>query len=128
MVPPVAAWLALWLALVAVSCAGADDDGDGSRTCGDSVCSQSTCETQARCPNDCGACVGPGCDVGGPVGQCGQGCGTSCDCANQGELCSADYGVSPGTCLPVDCLRCENFDACSFSPDENGACLTVTCT
>lgn len=117
----------LWWVGFAVGCSSGDDDGDGSRTCGDSLCSQSTCETQARCPEDCGACVGPNCESGGAVGQCGEGCTSSCDCVNQGELCTADYGVRPGTCVPIDCLACTNFEACSYTPNADGACLSVTC-
>lgn len=117
-----------WLSLLALGCSDGDGGGEGSRTCGDSTCAMATCETQARCPEDCGACVGAGCEVGGPIGQCGEACSSSCDCANQGELCTADYGVSPGTCVPVACLGCTTFEACSYTPNADGACLTVTCT
>jgi hypothetical protein len=122
-------WVAaLWLAMVTVGCGSGDDDGSGSRTCGDGECSRATCETQQRCPQDCGACVGPGCEVGGAIGQCGQGCSTSCDCVNQGEVCTRDYGVSPGTCVPVDCLLCSSLERCSYSPNADGACLSPACS
>jgi hypothetical protein len=116
-----------WFLLLAMGCSDDDGSGGGDRTCGDSVCSQATCETQTRCPEDCGTCIGDPCDSGGSVGQCGEPCTSSCDCFNQGELCTADYGVAQGSCVPVACLSCENFESCSYVMDADGACPDVTC-
>lgn len=119
--------LVVWCLLLCMSCDSGDDDGFGDRTCGDSECSQATCETQARCPEDCGACTGANCESGNAAGQCTESCSSSCDCVSQSEVCTADYGVSPGTCVPVECVLCESFEACSYSPNGDGACLNATC-
>ena len=122
-------WLcvAVWILLLAVSCGDDEDGGDSDRTCGDSVCSQATCESEARCPEDCGACIGANCDSGGATGRCGQSCTDSCLCPI-GEVCTRDYGVDPGTCVPVACLQCDTFSSCNYTPNADGACLNVTCS
>lgn len=113
---------------VPAACGDGDDDGSGSPDCGDGRCSTTRCETTVRCPKDCGACVGTECDVGGPNGSCGEPCESSCDCLNQAEFCSADYGFTDGVCMPVACLNaCATVEACMFTPGATGTCDSVSC-
>jgi hypothetical protein len=116
------------LGVLVAACDEADAEGGGDRTCGDEACSQSTCETQATCPTDCGVCTGPGCAAVPTNGSCGEACGDTCDCISPHELCTADYGDLPGRCVPVGCRTCPNFDACNLSPDANGFCADPTCS
>lgn len=118
--------LLCWIALLTIACDD-DEDSDGTRTCGNGSCEMSTCETVVRCPEDCGTCVGTGCDVSGAQGSCNEACSTSCDCANQGELCTADYGELPGRCIPTDCLVCSTFEECTFTPNSDGLCASASC-
>jgi hypothetical protein len=115
------------LLIVPIVTAGCDDEtsDDANRTCGDGICDSEHCESPVRCPDDCGACVGAECTVGGTIGTCTEPCSDSCECVNSGEFCSADYGVSPGQCLPVACLSC--LHTCEASPDAQGLCSTGTC-
>jgi len=127
-----AGWTALTLiflcSLALIPACDDEESGNEDRDCGDGSCSIATCETPVRCPMDCGACIGAECQTAGTTGSCGQPCDSSCDCINQGELCSADYGVRPGACLPTDCLGCTTFDSCSYTPDADGFCATTTCS
>jgi hypothetical protein len=116
--------------LLSLPAACGDDDGgsSGEPDCGDGSCSTDTCETSVRCPKDCGACSGTACEVGGPNGSCGEPCESSCDCVNQGEFCTADYGLSPGVCAPVDCITaCGTIEDCTYSPGAGGVCEGIGC-
>jgi hypothetical protein len=117
-----------WLIVWPLACG--DDDGvsDGDRPCGDGRCSADNCESIVRCPEDCGNCVGVACMVGGTNGSCGESCQSSCDCANQGELCTKDYGLESGVCIPTACLACNTLSECSYQADANGKCDAVTCS
>jgi hypothetical protein len=91
--------------------------GGEEPVCGDGTCNGTeTCET---CPQDCGVCPPPGCEVDE---ECDN--GLYCDGA---ETC-VDGNCQPG--IPVDCtdgLDCttdscnESTDSCDFTPD-NAVC------
>jgi hypothetical protein len=91
--------------------------GGGEPVCGDGTCNGTeTCET---CPQDCGVCPPPGCEVDK---ECDN--GLYCD----GEETCVDGNCQPG--IPVDCtdgLDCttdscnESTDSCDLTPD-NAVC------
>jgi hypothetical protein len=122
--------LALFL-LCAATCDG-DSSGDDlppPPPCGDGVCDSLRCETDLRCPIDCGACTGS-CQLVKDTsdGTCNRPCSSSCDCYHPGEMCTADYGSSPGVCVPVQCRQCSSKQTCEFTPDAQGRCPNaVTC-
>jgi hypothetical protein len=111
-----------------VACSDEADTDEGERSCGDGACTPDDCETVVRCPEDCGTCVGTECQVGGTAGSCGESCDSSCDCLNQNELCTRDYGLEPGTCIPAECLGCSTFANCSYAPNADGKCESASCS
>jgi hypothetical protein len=115
-------------ALCFAACSDADDDPSAGRTCGDGQCSIATCESPVRCPNDCGACSGTDCGAPGSKGSCGEPCSSSCDCVSPDELCTADFGQSPGVCIPSGCFKCSGFDRCQYTPDANKLCANPSCS
>jgi len=120
----------LCLCIVPLPGCGGDDESGSAKTgtCGDGVCDSSAdCETPLRCPEDCGTCVGAQCTGSGTKGSCSRSCRTSCECAHEEEVCTADFGEADGQCVPVDCLGCRTFDQCVFSPDADNRCTSVTC-
>jgi hypothetical protein len=119
------AWMLLLVLLAGAT--GCDDESSdaGDPTCGNGTCDSNLCESMDRCSKDCGTCVGAECTTGGTFGTCTEPCGNSCDCVNSAEFCTADYGASPGQCLPVTCLPC--LHTCEVTPDSQGVCATGTC-
>jgi hypothetical protein len=119
--------LAMATAAVPACSSGPEEGEDDSRTCGDRSCSISTCETPLRCGADCGTCVGEDCTTASTKGNCNASCASSCDCIADSQFCSADYGIRPGRCLPVDCLQCSSFERCAYEEETSGLCKWLHC-
>jgi hypothetical protein len=125
---PAVVTFAVWVGGGCGDAQGERGDVPGTR-CGDGICSSTDCETQLRCPKDCGTCSGAECTtLDGSVdeGSCGNKCFTSCGCKQPGEVCSADFdGASEGTCIPIACAKCA--DTCIYEPDALDRCETGQC-
>jgi hypothetical protein len=115
----------LLLALLGTGCDDESEEPAAYRACGNGVCEPERCETMVRCADDCGACVGTGCNPTAVTGTCGEPCASSCDCLPQAEVCTADFGFAAGQCVPLDCLEC--IETCQYSPDASGVCATPSC-
>jgi hypothetical protein len=108
----------------------AGDDGPLNRRCGDGICDSKSCETPLRCPTDCGTCAGDACtpNLTPEDGNCDGPCSDSCSCAQENEVCTADFdGSAQGTCVPLGCRLCSANQHCVYSVEAAGKCGAAAC-